>query len=242
SPLDILDLYIGSLIEIGIKPEEHDIRFVHDDWESPTLGAWGLGWEVWLDGMEITQFTYFQQVGGFDLTPIMGEITYGLERICMYLQKKNNMFELMYNDRFTYGDIYHQNEVQFSKHNFELADVDMQLKLFGSYEAECRRMCEAGVPAPALDYCLKASHAFNLLDARGAISVNERQGYILRVRALAKAVAEAWMKSRETLEFPLTARVKASPGGSSASSIAASAAPASGPAKPTGAPLPERAT
>jgi glycyl-tRNA synthetase len=208
SPLDILDLYIGSLKEIGIRPEEHDIRFVHDDWESPTLGAWGLGWEVWLDGMEITQFTYFQQVGGFDLSPIMGEITYGLERICMYLQKKNNMFELMYNDRFTYGDIYHQNEVQFSKHNFELADVDMQLKLFSSYEAECRRMCEADVPMPALDYCLKASHAFNLLDARGAISVNERQGYILRVRTLAKAVAEAWMKKRETLGHPLLARAK----------------------------------
>ncbi|MEO6098671.1 MAG: glycine--tRNA ligase subunit beta, partial [Fibrobacteria bacterium] len=154
------------------------------------------------------QFTYFQQVGGFDLSPIMGEITYGLERICMYLQKKNNMFDLMYNDRFTYGDIYHQNEVQFSKHNFELADVDMQLKLFSSYEAECRRMCEADVPMPALDYCLKASHAFNLLDARGAISVNERQGYILRVRTLAKAVAEAWMKKRESLGHPLLARAK----------------------------------
>ncbi len=208
SPLDILDLYIGSLREIGLKPEEHDIRFVHDDWESPTLGAWGLGWEVWLDGMEITQFTYFQQVGGFDLSPIMGEITYGLERICMYLQKKNNMFELMYDGRFTYGDIYHQNEVQFSKHNFELADVDAQLKLFGAYEAECRRMCEAEVPVPALDYCLKASHAFNLLDARGAISVNERQGYILRVRTLAKTVAEAWMKNREALGYPLLARAK----------------------------------
>ncbi|MDQ3002187.1 MAG: glycine--tRNA ligase subunit beta [Fibrobacterota bacterium] len=208
SPLDILDLYIGSLKEIGIKPEEHDIRFVHDDWESPTLGAWGLGWEVWLDGMEITQFTYFQQVGGFDLSPIMGEITYGLERICMYLQKVNNVYDLKYNDRFTYGDIYHQNEIQFSTHNFELADVDMQLKLFGSYEAECRRMCEAGVPAPALDYCLKASHAFNLLDARGAISVNERQGYILRVRTLAKTVADAWMKNREALGFPMLARAK----------------------------------
>ncbi|MDB5102597.1 MAG: glyQS [Fibrobacteres bacterium] len=225
SPLDILDLYIGSLKEIGIKPEEHDIRFVHDDWESPTLGAWGLGWEVWLDGMEITQFTYFQQVGGFDLSPIMGEITYGLERICMYLQKKNNMFELMYNDRFTYGDIYHQNEVQFSKHNFELADVDMQLKLFSSYEAECRRMCEAAVPAPALDYCLKASHAFNLLDARGAISVNERQGYILRVRTLAKAVAEAWMKKREELGYPLMARVKPAAAGTLTAASGASKAP-----------------
>src|SRR3954469_12239477 len=208
SPLDILDLYIGSLIEIGIKPEEHDIRFVHDDWESPTLGAWGLGWEVWLDGMEITQFTYFQQVGGFDLSPIMGEITYGLERICMYLQNVDNVFDLKYNDRFTYGDIFKQNEIQYSKHNFELADVGMHLKLFESYAAECKRLCEAGVPAPALDYCLKASHAFNLLDARGAISVNERQGYILKVRILAKTVAEAWVKNRAELGHPLSARVQ----------------------------------
>ena len=244
SPLDILDLYIGSLKEIGIKPEEHDIRFVHDDWESPTLGAWGLGWEVWLDGMEITQFTYFQQVGGFDLSPIMGEITYGLERICMYLQKKNNMFELQYNDRFTYGDIYHQNEVQFSKHNFELADVDMQLQLFSRYETECRRMCEADVPMPALDYCLKASHAFNLLDARGAISVNERQGYILRVRTLAKAVAEAWMKKRESLGHPLLARAKRVDPNAAATEMAAmqalSAATASA-LTASAKPLPERA-
>ncbi len=211
SPLDIVDLYIGSLKEIGIKPEDHDIRFVHDDWESPTLGAWGLGWEVWLDGMEITQFTYFQQVGGLPLLPIMGEITYGLERLCMYLQKVDNVFDLKYNDRFTYGDIFHQNEVQFSKHNFELADVDMHLKLFTSFEGECRRLCEAGVPAPALDYCLKASHSFNLLDARGAISVNERQGYILRVRTLAKSVAEAWLKNRQDLGFPLLARAQATP-------------------------------
>jgi glycyl-tRNA synthetase len=218
SPLDILDLYIGSLVEIGIKPEEHDIRFVHDDWESPTLGAWGLGWEVWLDGMEITQFTYFQQVGGFDLSPIMGEITYGLERICMYLQKVDNVFDLKFNDRFTYGDIFHQNEIQYSKHNFELADVPMQLQLFESYAAECKRLCEAGVPAPALDYCLKASHAFNLLDARGAISVNERQGYILKVRTLAKTVAEAWAKNRADLGHPLLKRA--------APAAAASTAPA----------------
>ncbi len=203
SPLDILDLYIGSLVEIGIKPSEHDIRFVHDDWESPTLGAWGLGWEVWLDGMEITQFTYFQQVGGIDLSPVMGEITYGLERICMYLQKVDNVFKLKYNDRVTYGDIYHNNEVQFSKHNFELSDAALHARLFDSYEAECRRLCEAGVPAPAFDFCMKASHSFNLLDARGAISVNERQGYILRVRNLAKAVAEAWLKSREAQGYPL---------------------------------------
>ncbi|MBW8888451.1 MAG: glycine--tRNA ligase subunit beta [Fibrobacteres bacterium] len=240
SPLDILDLYIGSLIEIGIKPEEHDIRFVHDDWESPTLGAWGLGWEVWLDGMEITQFTYFQQVGGFDLSPIMGEITYGLERICMYLQNVDNVFDLKYNDRFTYGDIFKQNEIQYSKHNFELADVSMHLKLFESYAAECKRLCEAGVPAPALDYCLKASHAFNLLDARGAISVNERQGYILKVRTLAKMVAEAWVKNREELGYPLLARAK--PGSGVAVPIATEAAKgaAADPAFDT-AGMPERA-
>ena len=216
SPLDILDLYIGSLKEIGIKPEEHDIRFVHDDWESPTLGAWGLGWEVWLDGMEITQFTYFQQVGGIDLSPVMGEITYGLERICMYLQKVDNVYQLKYNDRVSYGDIYHNNEVQFSKHNFELADTALHAKLFESFEAECRRLCEENVPAAAFDYCMKASHSFNLLDARGAISVNERQGYILRVRTLAKAVAEAWLKKREELGYPMlkTARPATAPIGS----------------------------
>jgi glycyl-tRNA synthetase len=236
SPLDILDLYIGSLIEIGIKPEEHDIRFVHDDWESPTLGAWGLGWEVWLDGMEITQFTYFQQVGGFDLSPIMGEITYGLERICMYLQKVDNVFELKFNDRFTYGDIFHQNEIQYSKHNFELADVGLHLKLFESYAAECKRLCEAGVPAPALDYCLKASHAFNLLDARGAISVNERQGYILKVRTLAKTVAEAWVKNREDLGYPLLARAQTRAVADALKSGAgmAAVAPAAGSAAPLG--------
>jgi glycyl-tRNA synthetase len=241
SPLDILDLYIGSLIEIGIKPEEHDIRFVHDDWESPTLGAWGLGWEVWLDGMEITQFTYFQQVGGFDLSPIMGEITYGLERICMYLQKVDNVFELKYNDRFTYGDIFHQNEIQYSRHNFELADVGMHLRLFESYAAECKRLCEAGVPAPALDYCLKASHAFNLLDARGAISVNERQGYILKVRTLAKTVAEAWVKNREDLGYPLLARAQTQAVADASKAPARPAAPAAPEAGTDTAGLPERA-
>ncbi len=203
SPLDILDLYIGSLREIGIDPEKHDIRFVHDDWESPTLGAWGLGWEVWLDGMEVTQFTYFQQVGGIDLKPIMGEITYGLERLCMYLQGVDNVFKLKYNDTVTYGDIYHQNEVQYSRHNFEESDAALHYKLFDSFEKECARLCAADLPAPAFDYCMKASHSFNLLDARGAISVNERQGYILRVRALAKMVAEAWLKNREGLGFPM---------------------------------------
>jgi glycyl-tRNA synthetase len=203
SPSNILDLYLGSLREIGIDPMQHDIRFVHDDWESPTLGAWGLGWEVWLDGMEITQFTYFQQVGGIDLKPITGEITYGLERLCMYLQQVDNVFKLSYNDHATYGDIYHQNEVQYSRHNFELADVDLHFKLFDSFEKECQRLCEAGNPSPAFDYCMKASHSFNLLDARGAISVNERQGYILRVRGLAKAVAEAHLENRKQLGFPM---------------------------------------
>ncbi|HEX2612362.1 MAG TPA: glycine--tRNA ligase subunit beta [Fibrobacteria bacterium] len=203
SPLDIVDQYLGSLRAIGINPDEHDIRFVHDDWESPTLGAWGLGWEVWLDGMEITQFTYFQQVGGLDLKPVMGEITYGLERICMYLQKKNSMFELQYNDAVTYGDLFKQNEYQFSVHNFEQSDSALHYDLFDKFEKECIRLCGAGIPAPAFDYCMKASHSFNLLDARGAISVNERQGYILRVRALAKAVAEAWLANRESLGFPM---------------------------------------
>jgi glycyl-tRNA synthetase len=229
SPLDILDLYIGSLKEIGLNPEDHDIRFVHDDWESPTLGAWGLGWEVWLDGMEITQFTYFQQVGGIDLSPIMGEITYGLERICMYLQKVDNVYKLRYNDRVSYGDIYHNNEVQFSRHNFELADTALHARLFESFEAECRRLCGEGNPAPAFDYCMKASHSFNLLDARGAISVNERQGYILRVRNLAKAVAEAWLKAREALGYPLVGTLPsetatAVPGGGALERMASAAA------------------
>ncbi len=208
NPANILELYLSSLKAIGINPLEHDIRFVHDDWESPTLGAWGLGWEVWLDGMEITQFTYFQQVGGIDLSPVTGEITYGLERICMYLQKKNNVFQLSYNDQFTYGDIFHLNEVQYSQHNFEFADTDLHFDLFNKYEAECKRLMALGVVLPAYDYCIKASHAFNLLDARGAISVNERQGYILRVRALAKLAAEAWIKTRESMGYPLMARSK----------------------------------
>jgi len=213
SPLDILDLYLGSLREIGIDPMQHDIRFVHDDWESPTLGAWGLGWEVWLDGQEVTQFTYFQQVGGIDLKPIMGEITYGLERLCMYLQGVDNVFKLRYNDSVTYGDLFHQNEVQYSKHNFEESDASLHFALFDRFEKECTRLCAAELPAPAFDYCMKASHSFNLLDARGAISVNERQGYILRVRTLAKTVAEAWLRNREVLGFPMmkSAAAAASP-------------------------------
>ena len=203
NPQDLLELYIESLAQIGITSKEHDIRFVHDDWESPTLGAWGLGWEIWLDGMEITQFTYFQQVGGIELSPIMGEITYGLERLCMFLQNVDNVYNLKFNSDVSYGDLFHQNEVQFSKHNFELSDISLQLDLFKQYESECQSLCQAEVPAPALDFCLKASHAFNLLDARGAISVKERQGFILRVRKLAREVAKSWYKNREELGFPL---------------------------------------
>ena len=203
SPDDFIELYIESLAFIGIHPEDHDIRFVHDDWESPTLGAWGLGWEVWIDGMEVTQFTYFQQVGGFDLSPIMGEITYGLERLCMFLQNIDNVYELAYNEQTTYGDLFRQNEIQFSKHNFEFADIPFHLDQFKKYERECQKLCEVKTPIPALDYCLKASHSFNLLDARGAISVSERQGFILRVRKLARRVAESWLENREELGFPL---------------------------------------
>jgi glycyl-tRNA synthetase len=207
NPDNFVELYLGSLAAIGIDPNDHDLRLVHDDWESPTLGAWGLGWEIWADGMEITQFTYFQQVGGFELRPVMGEITYGLERICMFLQKVDSVYDLAYNEHFSYGDIFHQNEVQFSTHNFQIVDIDFQLESFKAYERECAANCEAGLPAPGLDYCLKASHAFNLLDARGAISVNERQGYILRVRALARAVSEAWIANREDLGHPLVGRL-----------------------------------
>ncbi len=221
SPLDIVDLYLGSLREIGVDTSLHDIRFVHDDWESPTLGAWGLGWEVWLDGMEITQFTYFQQVGGLDLKPIMGEITYGLERLCMYLQHVDNVFKLRYNDRYSYGDLFHDNEVQYSRHNFAAADTALHAESFTRFEAECLRLCAADLPAPAFDDCLKASHAFNLLDARGAVSVNERQGYILRVRTLAKSVAEAWNKHRAALGYPL---LKTPAGGNATGNTAEEAA------------------
>ncbi len=210
NPKDILDLYIGSLKAIGIQPDEHDIRFVHDDWETAALGAWGLGWEVWCDGTEITQFTYFQQVGGLELPTITGEITYGLERICMFLQKKSSVFDIEFNEKYSYGDIFHQNEVQFSKHNFELADVSMHYKLFEAFEKECENLCEAKNPAPALDYAMKASHSFNILDARNAISVNERQGYVLKIRKLAKQVAECWLENRESLGYPLLGKVAAS--------------------------------
>ncbi len=203
NPVNLMELYLNSLREMGINSADHDIRFVHDDWESPTLGAWGLGWEVWVDGMEVTQFTYFQQVGGIELQPVMGEITYGLERLCMFLQNVDNVYDLEYNKQFSYGDLFHLGEVQCSRHNFELADVALHLDLFQKYEIECNRLCEAKSALSAVDYCLKASHAFNLLDARGAVSVNERQGYILRVRTLARKIAETWLKNREDLDFPL---------------------------------------
>ncbi|MCD6151713.1 MAG: glycine--tRNA ligase subunit alpha [Deltaproteobacteria bacterium] len=203
SPIDIQELYLDSLKVLGIDPLAHDIRFVEDDWESPTLGAWGLGWEVWLDGMEITQFTYFQQVGGFDLKPISGEITYGLERIAMYLQGVDNVFDLQWNDKVKYGQIHHQSEVEWSRYNFEEADVEMLQKLFDMFEAEGQRLAEKNMVLPLYDCCLKCSHTFNMLDARGAISVTERTSYIGRVRNLAKLSAENYLKQREEMGFPL---------------------------------------
>ena len=206
SPLDIQEIYLDSLKEMGIDPLEHDIRFVEDDWESPTLGASGLGWEVWLDGMEITQFTYFQQAGSIRLDPISVEITYGLERIAMYLQGKENVFDLMWNDRITYGDIHKKGELELSVYNFELADINMLLKLFDTYEKESIRLSEKGLVLPAYDYCLKCSHVFNILDARGAISVNERAHYIERIRNLARLSSQNYLKQREEMGYPLLKR------------------------------------
>ena len=203
SPANIQDLYLDSLAGLGIDPKKHDIRFMQDDWESPTLGAWGLGWEVRLDGMEITQFTYFQEIGGIELNPITVEITYGTERIAMYLQQVNNVFDLAWTDDITYGDIHHRTEVQFSTYNFEEADVSMLSHTFQAFEAESRRLIEKGLVLPAYDYCIKTSHLFNLLDARGAISVAERTGYIARVRALARQCAEGYITEREKLGYPL---------------------------------------
>ncbi|MGH8400600.1 MAG: glycine--tRNA ligase subunit alpha [Gammaproteobacteria bacterium] len=207
SPADIQELYLGSLRALGLDPLVHDIRFVEDNWESPTLGAWGLGWEVWLDGMEITQFTYFQQVGGLECRPVTGEITYGLERLAMYLQGVENVFELVWTDgvlgRVSYGDVFHQNEVEQSKYNFELADTGELFRQFDWCESECRRLLDAGLPLPAYEMVLRASHSFNLLDARKAISVTERQRYILRVRTLARAVAATYYAAREALGFPM---------------------------------------
>ena len=203
SPQNIQDLYLNSLKSFGIDPLAHDIRFVEDDWESPTLGAWGLGWEVWLDGMEITQFTYFQQAGGIDLKPVSGEITYGIERIAMYIQGVDNVYDLEWVDGVKYGDIHHQSEVEFSQYNFEEADTAMLFQLFDMYEKECIRLAEKDLVLPAYDFVLKGSHAFNLLDARSAISVTERAGYIGRVRNLARICAEGYVKQREKLGFPL---------------------------------------
>jgi glycyl-tRNA synthetase alpha chain len=206
APEDVLAVYLASLKELGVDPAEHDIRFVEDDWESPTLGAWGLGWEIWLDGMEVTQFTYFQQVGGLDMSPVSAEITYGLERIAMYLQQKESVYELQWNDKVTYGDVHHRSEVEQSTYNFESSTPEMLLGFFDAYEREGLKMCEQGLPWPAYDYCLKCSHTFNLLQARGAISITERTGYITRVRRLASQVAQLYLKQREAMGFPLLAR------------------------------------
>jgi glycyl-tRNA synthetase alpha chain len=207
SPDNFQELYLGSLQALGFDMLVHDIRFVEDDWESPTLGAWGLGWEVWLNGMEVTQFTYFQQVGGLECRPVSGEITYGLERLAMYLQGVDNLYDLVWSHGpqgiVTYGDIYHQNEVEQSTYNFELADIDALFHWFDVCEAQCQLLVEKKLPLPAYEQVMKASHAFNLLDARHAISVTERQRFILRVRSLSRAVAEAYYASREELGFPL---------------------------------------
>ena len=206
-PSDPQGIYLSSLEAIGIDTTKHDIRFVEDNWESPTLGAWGLGWEVWLNGMEVTQFTYFQQVGGLDCKPVSGEITYGLERIAMYLQHKESIFDLVWTEGpqgvVTYGDVFHQNEVEQSHFNFEEADTDFLFSYFDQCEADSNRLIEKGLPLPAYEMVMKASHAFNLLDARHAISVTERQRFILRVRTLARTVAQAYYDSREALGFPM---------------------------------------
>ena len=201
SPENIQDLYLNSLEYIGIDKSKHDIRFVEDDWESPTLGAWGLGWEVWCDGMEVSQFTYFQQVCGYDCKPVTGELTYGLERLAMYVQGVDNVYELNYNglsgeNNISYGDVFKEAEREYSEYNFNYANVEMIMKHFSEIETECKKLAENKLALPAYDQCIKASHLFNILDARGAISVTERQGYILRVRALAKLSADAWIATR----------------------------------------------
>ena len=209
SPPDVQRLYLQSLKRLGIDSLAHDIRFVEDDWESPTLGASGLGWEVWLDGMEISQFTYFQMAGSIELHPVSVELTYGLERITMYLQGVDNVYDLKWNDRVTYGDLHHQQEIEQSTYNFETADIGMLLELFDRYEAEAERGISQSLALPAYEYCLKCSHTFNLLDARGAISVTERTGYIARIRNIARACAEIYLKQRERLGFPLLAHADA---------------------------------
>jgi len=203
SPDDMQDMYLDSLRALGLNLKQHDVRFVEDDWESPTLGAWGLGWEVWLDGMEITQFTYFQEVGSLPCKPVLGEITYGLERLAMYLQDKDNVFDLVWTPSVTYGDVYHQNEVEQSRYNFEASDANSLLSQFNDHESQAKRLIEEGLPLPGYEMVLKCSHAFNLLDARGAISVTERAAYIARVRALARTVAQAYFQSRDALGFPM---------------------------------------
>jgi glycyl-tRNA synthetase alpha chain len=207
SPANFQELYLESLAALGVDSAIHDIRFVEDNWESPTLGAWGLGWEVWLNGMEVTQFTYFQQAGGLECYPVSGEITYGIERIAMYLQGVDSIYDLVWADgpagRVTYGDVFHQNEVEMSRYNFEEADVDYLFGAFDHCESEAMRLVEKGLPLPAYEMVMKASHTFNLLDARHAISVTERQRFILRVRTLARAVAQAYFDTRAALGFPL---------------------------------------
>jgi glycyl-tRNA synthetase alpha chain len=218
SPLNVQEIYLESLRHIGVDPLAHDLRFVEDDWENPTLGAWGLGWEVWSDGMEVTQFTYFQQCGGLDLPLISAELTYGLERLCMYLQNVNNVYDLIWAKHpdgsiIKYGQVHHQGEVEYSRYHFEASDAQMLFMLFDSFEKECKRLLDISeqeatrsMVLPAYDYCLKCSHTFNQLNARGAISVTERQNYILRVRALAKRCAESYLRERERLGFPLLAK------------------------------------
>lgn len=207
SPKEFQDLYLGSLQALGIDTLTHDVRFVEDNWESPTLGAWGLGWEVWLNGMEVSQFTYFQQVGGLECYPVTGEITYGLERIAMYLQAKDSIYDLVWAkglaSEVTYGDVFLQNEIEMSKYNFEFADVNFLFSAFDQYEKECQKLVENDLPLPAYEMVMKASHAFNLLDARKAISVTERQRYILRVRTLARGAAQGYFNSRMAAGFPL---------------------------------------
>ncbi len=211
APENILDLYIGSLVELGIDPKQNDIRFVEDDWENPTLGAWGLGWEVWLNGMEVTQFTYFQQVGGLDCKPVLGEITYGIERLAMYLQDKENVYDLVWTQweengitrELSYGDVFHQNEFEQSTYNFEHSAVDVLFHQFATYETEAQRLIDVALALPAYEMILKASHTFNLLDARGAISVTERAAYIGRIRNLSRGIAKAYYDSRERLGFPM---------------------------------------
>ena len=203
SPDNIQELYLDSLRSLGIDPTQHDIRFVEDDWESPSLGAWGLGWEVWLNGMEVTQFTYFQEVGGLPCKPVLGEITYGLERLAMYLQGVENVYDLVWTQGVSYGDVYHQNEVEQSRYNFEYADVAWLLRQFDDFEREASRLMDVGLALPGFEMVMKCSHTFNVLDARGAISVTERAAYIARVRTLARKVAKAYYDAREALGFPM---------------------------------------